>query len=101
MDMNNEMFGTAKTRIRVGKMRMKPDMSRSEWQITTGYQTESGYVEYQRLTGTVAENVGYEQWFGIIGDGTRISNKSLEQDTSKSECQIKTGDQTESEVMEC
>ena len=58
-------------------------------------------MEYQRLTGTVAENVGYEQWFGIIGDGTRIGNKSLEQDTSKSECQIKTGDQTESEVMEC
>ena len=30
-----------------------------------------------------------------------VANKSLEQDMSKLEYQIKTGDQTESEVMEC
>ena len=45
MDTNDDIFGTDRNRIRVGKIRMIPEMSKSECQINTGYKTESGVPE--------------------------------------------------------
>ena len=83
MDGENEKFGTGRNGIRVGNMRLEPDMCKSEYQINTW---DTSIVERQIETGTQQESMDMnDEMFGTDRNRISVGKMRMKPDMSKSE----------------